>query len=134
MWTKRRRMELLRTTNEVARLARLAPRTVTKVEAGEPVRELNLYKLDAGLDWQRGSAVRILQGGEPAELGEQDQGEDVDELSPYDTDGRIARLEQRVAELEEALREARQDDEPDENTPKPRHTESRKSLRERRAN
>lgn len=102
--THARRLELLRTVNQVATRAGLAPRTVMKVEAAEPVREINLYKLDVGLDWEPGSARRVLEGGEPTPI---DGGEVEPQPEPEDTDTRIDRLERRIAELEETLRQVR---------------------------
>lgn len=68
---RRRRHELLMTQAEVAKRAGIAQRTIKRIEEGEPVREINLFKLDRGLDWRPGSAEGVLAGGDPVELQDQ---------------------------------------------------------------
>jgi hypothetical protein len=53
---------------DVAARADLSKLTIGAVEAGRRVDELTLWKLDAGLAWEDGSAERVLEGGEPVEL------------------------------------------------------------------
>jgi transcriptional regulator with XRE-family HTH domain len=63
-----RRLALGRSQDEVARLGGMKARsTVISVEQGRAVKEFTLYKLDIGLDWEPGSAVAVLNGGDPTE-------------------------------------------------------------------
>jgi hypothetical protein len=115
---KRRRLALGRTIAEVADAAGITPKTVGKIEAGSPVRELTLWRLNAGLDWQEGSSQAVLSGGEPlpleaaagrprytreqlvGALGLLHQIVDVAEVS----DAERSRIHERISELETRLR------------------------------
>lgn len=115
---KRRRLALGRTIAQVAEAAGITPKTVGKIEAGSRVRELTLWRLNAGLDWQEGSTQSVLNGGEPepleaaaerprytrdqlvAALGLLHQIVDVAEVG----DAERSRIHGRIADLEERLR------------------------------
>lgn len=116
---KRRRLALGRTIAEVAKAAGITAKTVGQIEAGNRVRELTLWRLNAGLDWQEGSSQAVLNGGEPspldgaamerprytreqlvAALGLLHQIVDVAEVSAAERD----RIHSRIVDLEERLR------------------------------
>ncbi len=116
---KRRRLALGRTIAEVAKAAGITAKTVGQIEAGNRVRELTLWRLNAGLDWQEGSSQAVLNGGEPeplddaakerprytreqlvAALGLLHQIVDVAEVTEAERD----RIHGRIVDLEERLR------------------------------
>lgn len=65
---KLRRLELRRTQADVGNLGGLDRTTVAAIERASPVREMSLAAYDHGLDWEVGSAMAILRGGEPTEM------------------------------------------------------------------
>lgn len=56
--------------------------TLTEIENGrtERLTRTTARKLDAGLQWEPGSAKRIWEGGEPRPLGPSPVGDDLDDL------------------------------------------------------
>ena len=63
-----RALDLGLTWREIAARARLSYEIVRRLRtSATSIRPLTLRKLDAGLDWESGSAERILNGGKPAD-------------------------------------------------------------------
>ncbi len=65
---RKRRYALDLDIEDVARKSGLHRNTITKIEHGRPVKPRSLGKLDRGLDWETGSAERILGGGDSVDL------------------------------------------------------------------
>lgn len=63
----RKRLKLRR--EDVAARGETSPKTIERIENGEPVRPTSLAALEIGLDWEPGSARAVLDGGEPTPLG-----------------------------------------------------------------
>ncbi|MER6828791.1 hypothetical protein ABT352_22610 [Streptosporangium sp. NPDC000563] len=63
---KSRRLSLRLSINGAARQGAMSPITWTRVERGFKVRELTYAGVDRALDWEQGSAARVLQGGDPS--------------------------------------------------------------------
>lgn len=67
-----RRMELgMRDRRALERKSGISDRTLGKVELGQSVNASTLGGIELALDWEPGSATRILQGGEPVIKGQQ---------------------------------------------------------------
>jgi transcriptional regulator with XRE-family HTH domain len=62
----RRRLELDLSINAAARLGSMSPITWSRVESGKSVRELTYAGVDRALNWETGTAERLLRGGDPA--------------------------------------------------------------------
>lgn len=59
---------------ETARLgAKVSDRTIGKVELGERVSDSTLTALEFPLEWEPGSARRVMDGGQPVLRGDQDR-------------------------------------------------------------
>ncbi|AZF98784.1 immunity repressor [Gordonia phage Maridalia] len=74
---RQRRAELGLTQKDVHQAGGPTDTTLTKIENGEWTpgnRKNTLRKLDAGLSWTTGSAARVLAGGEPTPLEDDDDG------------------------------------------------------------
>lgn len=67
---RRRQDELaIDTDAEMIRLSGLAPMTWYRIRDGESVKPQSYRKVDAALEWLRGSSAAILAGGEPTPQG-----------------------------------------------------------------
>lgn len=65
---KRRRLQLGLARNKAAVAIGISKDTWARLEAGEPIREMNYAKIDIPLGWAVGSCVAVLEGGEPTEV------------------------------------------------------------------
>lgn len=63
-----RRAELRLPRRPAARLAGISNTTWTKVEAGEPVRDVTYAGVETALQWRHGSCNDVLAGGDPTPL------------------------------------------------------------------
>lgn len=72
-YARTRRLSLGWTMKEVAGRAGISHATVRSIERGDSVKDWIVWKLDRGLDWEGGSAERILNGGEPTIAGQDER-------------------------------------------------------------
>jgi transcriptional regulator with XRE-family HTH domain len=104
---RNRRLTLDLDIEDVARRSGLHRNTITKVEHGQPVKVRTLWKLDRGLGWVRGSAERVLAGGDPDNAAEPE-----DRMTRSDALGALrevlASQGRDVAEVDQMIRAADQ--------------------------